>query len=208
MNRIAVVDKMESAIKEEQPPRANGTVNPLWSMISDPLIFTMKITGVYHETSSKSAIKVQPEASGWFPDPKPSRSRSNWLNRLSQFYHALVCTYLWLNAIRMTYAIILNAMSGGFRADHITLVVWYYNTAANNTIMFAMCYRENGMALFQRHWNSSATSLHARSTCSLLQATHNLKVDVDPKVPKRHNKFAVHAAIICSCFSLLNTAAF
>ncbi|XP_030833169.1 uncharacterized protein LOC115920745 [Strongylocentrotus purpuratus] len=108
----------------------------------------------------------------------------------------------------MTYAIILNAMSGRFRQDHITLVVWYYNTAANNSIMFAMCYRENGMALFRRHWNSSATSLHARSTCSLLQATHNLKMDVDPKVPKRHNKFAVDAAIICSCFSLLNTASF
>ncbi|XP_041464230.1 uncharacterized protein LOC121415159 isoform X2 [Lytechinus variegatus] len=205
MNRIAVIGKRESATKQDQPPRNDVKVNPLWNEMLEPLLFALKVVGVFHETTFKGALKTrdQTEGSGWFPDadPEPPRSRS-WRNGLSRVYHAFVCIYLWLNAIRMTYVISLSV-----RYDLITLQVYFYVVSICNTIMFAVCYREKRMPLFQRHWNSSVTFLNTRRTkCSFDGKILKTKAENLNGNPKRYTKSAVFVTITCICMTLFNFA--
>nr|XP_054754495.1 uncharacterized protein LOC129260554 [Lytechinus pictus] len=213
MNRIAVIGKMESATKQDQPPRNDVKVNLLWNEMLEPLLLTLKIVGVYHETAFEGALKTQGQAegSGWFPDadPEPPRSKS-WRNGISRVYHALVCIYLWLNTIRMTYAIVLNDRYGIFSQELITMQVYFYIVSICNTIMFVVCYRDKCMPYFRCHWNSSVTSLQTRRThCSLDKTTLNTKDEINEnqhKTPVRYNKWAMLVTVTCTCVMLINIA--
>ncbi|XP_063955440.1 uncharacterized protein LOC129260550 [Lytechinus pictus] len=207
MNRISVIGKMDSATKQDQPPRNDVKVNLLWNEMLEPLLLVLKIVGVYHETAFKGALRTQDqtEGSGWFPDADPEPPRStwsrSWRNGLSRVYHAFVCIYLWLNAIRMTYVISLSV-----RYDQITLQVYFYVVSICNTIMFAVCYREKGMPLFHRHWNSSVTFLNTRRTQCSFDRTLNTKAENLHGNPKQYTKSAVFVTITCICMTLFNVA--
>ncbi|XP_054755863.2 uncharacterized protein LOC129261859 [Lytechinus pictus] len=202
---------MESATKQDQPPRNDVKEILLWNEMLEPLLLALKIVGVYHETSFKGALKTQDQTEGSerFPDadPEPPRSRS-WQNSLSRVYHAFVCIYLWLNAIRVTYAIVLNDRYGMFKQDQITLQVFFYIVSLCNTVMFAVCAKEKCMPYFRHHWNSSVTSLYTRRThCSLDETTPNTKNEIYEnrhKNSKRYDKWAIFVTITCTCVTLIN----
>ncbi|XP_041463739.1 uncharacterized protein LOC121414740 [Lytechinus variegatus] len=213
MNRIDVIGNMESVTKQDEPPRKDVKENLLWDEMLEPLLLALKIVGVYHETAFKGALKTQDQTEGSerFPDahPEPPRSKS-WRNSLSRVYHAFLCIYLWLNAIRMTYSIVLNDRYGMFKQDQITLQVFFYIVSICNTVMFAVCAKEKYMPYFRHHWNSSVTSLNTRRThCSLDETTHNTKNEMYEnrhENSKRYDKWAIFVTITCTCVTLVNVA--
>ena len=166
-----------------------------WQEIAGPLIFAMKIFGLYHENTQSIGI-VQVSDSNLAGKTRRSNIRARFL----MFYQVCVVFILWLNLTRFITSFTVTFINEGLILyDHIAYGAWFIQVAINSSVLFWVCWNTNALPLFQKHWNSL---IQRNSGFPVKESHKTLRHDFATK----KDKFATACAVLGCFIAILNTS--
>ena len=183
-----------------EPPTSLGRIchhgqeNHSWQETAGPLIFVMKIFGLYHENLPIVGVEQVADL-----QPQAKNRSSNIRTRLLMFYQVGVVVVLWLNVIRLVTSFITKIIFDGLISyDDISYGAWLCMGTANSMVLFWACWDTNALPLFEKHWNT--------------HFQNNLGPPVDGSdktslVGTKKNKFATVCAVLGCFITVSNTCA-
>ena len=167
----------------------HGQKQHTWQVIAGPLLFVMKISGLYHENIQSIGIVLVSDLGG--------KKRKYIRARLLMFYQVFVVFILWLNLIRFITSFTLNLTNEGLIFyDHIAYGTWLFQVAANSSVLFWVCWNTDSLPLFQKHWNSH------------FQGNLEPPVDGSHKVLRHGTVFAAVCAVLGCLMTMINISTF